>query len=119
MPTLHLSAGTKEPLPTTTRPPISMSPASGTSKPASRRKVVVLPQPLGPSSARMRPLARVRSTPATAVTAPKRLVRERQRMATSLTAHASLRSQQEGHRNAGDEDEQEGRRGGLGEKAVC
>ncbi len=38
-------------------PAISMTPSSGASKPEIRRKVVVLPQPLGPRSATVSPAA--------------------------------------------------------------
>src|SRR6185437_4248219 len=51
-----------------------MRPASGVSKPASRRRSVVLPQPEPPNSANSSPRATSRSTPATASTSPKRLV---------------------------------------------
>src|SRR5688572_17678734 len=51
-----------------------ISPASGSSNPASIRKVVVLPQPEGPSSDRNSPTSTFRSMPSTAVTVPKRLV---------------------------------------------
>ena len=44
-------AGTKTPGPKTGRSSIAISPASGRSKPATSRSSVVLPQPLGPSSA--------------------------------------------------------------------
>src|SRR2546421_8559688 len=39
----------------TTSPPIEISPARGRSRPAIERSVVVLPQPLGPSSVKSRP----------------------------------------------------------------
>ena len=55
-------------------PSIRMRPLSGLSKPASRRSRVVLPQPEPPSRANSSPRAISRSTPATASTAPKRLV---------------------------------------------
>src|SRR4249920_2718673 len=51
-----------------------MLPASGTRKPATIFNVVVLPQPLGPSSVTNSPGATVRSIASTAVSAPKRLV---------------------------------------------
>src|SRR5471032_3299665 len=55
-------------------PSIRMRPASGASKPASRRSRVVLPQPELPSSANSSPRAISRSTPSTAMISPKRLV---------------------------------------------
>src|SRR5690348_12288607 len=54
-------------------PSISMRPASGVSKPASRRNRVVLPHPEPPSRANSSPRAISRSTPATASTWPNRL----------------------------------------------
>ncbi len=56
------------------RPPIRTWPASGSSKPAIMRRIVVLPQPLGPSNAIVSPAATVKEMSAMAVTAPKRLV---------------------------------------------
>ena len=51
------------PAPATRRPPISMVPASGVSRPASRRRTVVLPQPDGPSTVSISPGRTSRSTP--------------------------------------------------------
>src|SRR6476620_6377536 len=48
-------------------------PWSGTSRPATRRSVVVLPAPLGPSRTMNSPLAISSERSATALTAPKRL----------------------------------------------
>ena len=59
----------------TATPSISMRPAVGLMKPAIIRKVVVLPQPDGPSSDTNSPSRRVRSTSATAGTGPKLLPR--------------------------------------------
>src|SRR5690625_2923907 len=50
-------------------------PASGTSRVASIRTMVVLPAPLGPSRPKTVPRSTVRSTPSTAVVSPKRLTR--------------------------------------------
>src|SRR5882724_4394356 len=58
-----------------TRSPTRISPASGAMKPATSRRVVVLPQPEGPRSATSSPGRTVRSSPDTAATSPKRLVR--------------------------------------------
>src|SRR5216684_8305544 len=56
----------------TTLPPISTSPEVCTSKPATIRSRVVLPQPLGPSRTRNSPSVVARSTPSTAVESPNR-----------------------------------------------
>src|SRR5262249_32673952 len=50
-------------------------PSSGVSKPAIMRRVVVLPEPDGPSMVKNSPWAMSRSTPSTATTSPYRLVR--------------------------------------------
>ena len=52
MPSLRWSGGTNSPAAAslTTRPPITIVPVSLRSSPATMRKVVVLPQPEGPSS---------------------------------------------------------------------
>src|SRR5438128_5951438 len=57
-----------------TRSPTRISPPSGARKPATRRRVVVLPQPDGPSRATSSPGRTMRSRPTTAPTSPKRLV---------------------------------------------
>ena len=64
------SGGTWTPCPATLRPPISTVPSSGDSKPAMMRRAVVLPQPLGPSSARIWPRGRSRSKPSSARVRP-------------------------------------------------
>src|SRR3954466_5422873 len=79
--------------PTTSSPRRRMSPASGSSNPATMRIVVVLPQPDGPSSVRNSPsrMSIVRSS--TAVTSPKRFVTPRILIAAvvgSLIARSSL-----------------------------
>src|SRR6266849_9409250 len=58
-----------------TAPSMAIDPALGRMKPAIMRKVVVLPQPEGPSSETNSPAASDRSTPDTAATSPKRLPR--------------------------------------------
>src|SRR5688500_17194707 len=55
-------------------PSIRMRPVSGVSKPAIMRSRVVLPQPEPPKRANSSPRRMSRSTPATAVIAPKRLL---------------------------------------------
>ena len=54
----------------TLRSPIQISPALGSWKPAIMRKVVVLPQPDGPSSVSSSPGATSRLTSCTAATSP-------------------------------------------------
>ena len=64
------------------RPSIEILPEVGVSKPASIRNVVVLPQPLGPSSEKNSLLPTVKETSFTAtVPAPKRLVTRSTRIA--------------------------------------
>jgi len=52
------------------RSPTQISPASGARNPATRRKVVVLPQPEGPSSATSSPGFTSSERPSTAATSP-------------------------------------------------
>ena len=54
----------------TTRPPIEMRPPVGCSRPATQRKVVVLPQPDGPSSTRNSPSSTESDTSRTAWKSP-------------------------------------------------
>ena len=60
MPTLRLLGGRdiRREVMTTACSPKKISPASGVSKPATMRKVVVLPQPLGPSKVSISPSVR-------------------------------------------------------------
>src|SRR5687767_14361160 len=67
----------------TTRPPKRISPASGRSKPAIMRSVVVLPHPEPPTSATSSPGAMSRDSASTARAPPKRLVTPRRLMSTS------------------------------------
>src|SRR5688572_24858774 len=67
----------------TTRPPKRISPASGRSKPAIMRRVVVLPHPEPPTSATSSPGAMSSDSASTASAPPKRLVRPRRLMSTS------------------------------------
>src|SRR5580704_933750 len=72
-------------------PSMMSRPASGVSKPASRRSSVVLPQPELPRSANSSPRSMTRSTLSTAVIAPKRLVMPSMRtIALRLTSTARL-----------------------------
>src|SRR5689334_3111948 len=57
----------------TSWPPMLTRPASGVSRPATRRKVVVLPAPVGPSSTTNSPSPIVSDRSRTASTVPKRL----------------------------------------------
>ena len=50
----------------TTLPPMLISPAVGCSSPATQRKVVVLPQPEGPSSTTISPAGTAKLTPSMA-----------------------------------------------------
>src|ERR1700675_1208126 len=50
----------------TTRPPMAISPEVGCSSPATQRRVVVLPQPEGPSSTTISPAATAKLTPSIA-----------------------------------------------------
>src|ERR1700734_3961752 len=50
----------------TTWPPMLISPEVGCSRPATQRKVVVLPQPEGPSSTTISPAGTAKLTPSTA-----------------------------------------------------
>ncbi len=52
----------------TTRPPTSIAPDFGRSSPAMERSVVVLPQPLGPSSVNSAPSGASNDTSSTALT---------------------------------------------------
>src|SRR5205809_2018711 len=79
MPTPRLRGGTS----LTTRPSKRISPASGRSKPAITRSVVVLPQPEPPTRETSSPRPISRESPSTAVDAPKRLVRPARLMRTS------------------------------------
>ena len=71
MPMLRLCGG----IPTTDVPSIAMSPALGISNPAIIISVVVLPDPLGPSSVRNSPERISNDTPRTAPTPSKRFSR--------------------------------------------
>ena len=55
-------------------PAIEIRPESGASKPAIRRRVVVLPQPLGPSREMISAWPTSKPTSSTATTSPKRLL---------------------------------------------
>src|SRR5712691_3827138 len=59
----------------TSRPPITISPESASSSPATTRRIVLFPQPEGPRRTRNSPSAICRDTSLTASTLPKRLTR--------------------------------------------
>src|ERR1041385_5002864 len=61
----------------TTRSPTMISPSEGSTKPAIRRSVVVLPQPDGPSRQTSSPCSIRSDTASTTALAPYRLVRRR------------------------------------------
>jgi len=62
----QLSGGMRQRAAVTSLPSIAIFPVSGVSRPATIRSNVDLPDPLGPSSATRRPVARSRSTPSMA-----------------------------------------------------
>jgi hypothetical protein len=66
--------------PATGWPAMAMAPSVGSSKPASMRRSVVLPQPEGPSREKNSPARTVTETWSKAVKAPKRLVARRTSM---------------------------------------
>src|SRR5215467_6521107 len=72
-------------MPTTELPPISTSPSVGCSKPAIRRRDVVLPQPDGPRNEWNDPRRMAKLTWSTAATSPNRLVTLTKRMSMSLS----------------------------------
>src|SRR4051812_22867294 len=59
----------------TSRPPITISPESASSRPATARRIVLFPHPDGPSRTRNSPSAICSETSETASTLPKRLTR--------------------------------------------
>src|SRR5262245_54153205 len=72
------------------RPLMRISPEVGSTKPATARKSVVFPQPLGPKSAMNSPLRTARETPARAVTAPYLLTRRSTTTTSRVMALTSL-----------------------------
>src|SRR5690242_18372349 len=80
MPTPRRAGGTS----LTRRSSKRTSPASGRSKPATSRSVVVLPHPEPPTSATSSPGAISRESPSPAVEAPKRLLTSRSVMRMAL-----------------------------------
>src|SRR5712691_7720280 len=76
----------------------TMRPSSGTSKPAIIRRVVVLPQPLGPSSEKNSPSAMSSVTSCTASTLPNRLLTLSRAMATLGPSCIRVECKPGGHR---------------------
>src|SRR6185437_9471262 len=74
---LRLSGGSVRAGEDTTLPPTAISPSVGSTKPAIRRSVVVLPQPDGPSRQTRRPCSILSDTASTTASGPYRLVRPR------------------------------------------
>ena len=72
-------------------PSIRSVPREAVSKPPIRLSVVVLPQPLGPSSEKNSPLRMARSTPSSATTEPKRLPTSRSSTAKLATGYVRIR----------------------------
>src|SRR5713226_3585061 len=84
MPTLRRCTGTR----VIGRSSRNISPASGCSSPATIRNVVVLPHPLGPSSATMLPGSIVKDSRSTALVLPNSLVSSRSRTAAGAASAA-------------------------------
>src|SRR5262245_32595630 len=84
MPMLRSRGGTRTPSAgdDTTCPPMLIVPAVGCSRPATQRRVVVLPQPEGPSSTTISPAGTAKLTPPTAAMPAKSFLR-------SLTSSAA------------------------------
>src|SRR5258708_33942711 len=73
----------------TGEPPISTSPSVGSTRPAIMRNVVVLPQPLGPSSATSSPAAMRSVTLSTAVLVANTFVKPEMARSVALSVTAS------------------------------
>src|SRR5438105_10147523 len=86
MPISRLLAGTL----VTSSPPKTTRPPSVSSRPATSRSAVVLPQPEGPSRATSSPGARVRLSPSRAVTPAYRRFRSSSRTSTPARADGRL-----------------------------
>src|SRR5271166_6586009 len=74
----------------TSRPSIRTAPASGCSSPVIRRKVVVLPAPLGPSSTTNSPSFTAKDRSRTASIVPKRLLMLR-KLTSAMTGASKIR----------------------------
>src|SRR5437763_11750242 len=91
------SGGRLRPGSDTVRPPTRIVPWSGSMKPATSRKVVVLPQPDGPRRHTKEPCAIVSVRPSSAAASPKRLVSD------SSSTTAIVRYRLDRQRKAGGE----------------
>src|SRR5258707_1125369 len=78
-------------------PPRRMRPEDGSSRPAIMRKVVVLPQPEGPSRQKNSPFPMVKVESLTATKSPKALCR----FSTRISAMASVRELADDHEHDG------------------
>src|SRR5262249_47939182 len=89
MPISRLLPGTKMPSAeeNTLRSPMTISPSSGRSRPATLRSVVVLPQPDGPSSVKKLPGLTSKLTPASASTPPSRVLKDFFKFATRIISN--------------------------------
>src|SRR5262245_9302881 len=76
----------------TSRPPITISPESASSRPATARRIVLFPHPDGPSRTRNSPSAIRSETSLTASTLPKRLTRCLIRMSATRLLPPRVRS---------------------------
>src|SRR5262245_8076152 len=72
-------------------PAISTRPADGVRYPARMRRIVVLPEPLGPRSPMTSPRFTVRQTPSTARRGPYHLVRPSATMAAVMLGEGAAR----------------------------
>src|SRR6185369_9291431 len=84
---LRCSGGSVRAFEDTRRSPTWISPSDGSRKPAISRKVVVLPQPEGPSRQTSCPWSTRKLTSSTTTSGPKRLVRPRS--STDAKSHHS------------------------------
>src|SRR3989337_2761877 len=92
MPISRFSVGTNTRCPGefTKRPPISISPLSGRSSPATQRSVVVLPHPLGPSRTQNSPSTTSRLIPCKASTRPCRVLNPFRSPLTRINSEPAL-----------------------------
>src|SRR5437660_472613 len=116
MPRLRLSAGTSTFAMGSTNVVASqrIAPRSGFTKPAIDSRVVVLPQPLGPSKVTNSPSATVKLTSSSTTFSPKRLVRfSMLTLGTTVTSGSGFEQDGgEGQHPDGDRELQYGERGG-------
>src|SRR5215470_6320781 len=114
---LRWCGGTATPLAAsnTTRPPISMRPTSGVSRPATHLSVVVLPQPEGPSRLTNSPPAAMKLTSSMTSLSPKRLLSPSTRMLMPMPfLRSSCRAEHVARDQCHDRDDDEGRDDGKG-----